>query len=67
MLNDHEALSLFWNLKRTDGRFQRLWTTDVTKPYFCTFSLSDGCANYQETIQRYIMAPGVKRMVIKVN
>ena len=36
---NEEALSWFWHLKSSDGSNKRLWTTDVTKPYFCTFTL----------------------------
>ena len=36
---NEEALSWFWHLKSSDGSNKRLWTTDVTKPFFCTFTL----------------------------
>ena len=36
---NEEALSWFWHLKSSDSSNKCLWTTDVTKPFFCTFTL----------------------------
>ena len=65
-IENENALSYFWHMRSTDGATRRLWTTDITKPYNCTFTLSDGIVNCQNTIERYVMAPGVIRKPIKV-
>ena len=65
-IENENALSYFWHMKSTDGATRRLWTTNITKPYNCTFTLSDGIVNCQSTIERYVMAPGVIRKPIKV-
>lgn len=63
-LNSDNAMSLFWHLKPPDNKLKRFWTTDITQPYICHFSIKDSCYEISETITKYLMHPKVKRIPV---